>query len=84
MKHNNLVILNTTTKQTTNLPCIPDTRNIQGGFKKCADFIKCFVTCRNNKRNVVDSLSCCGFSGRVEGLALSQPLTYFFYSRVWI
>lgn len=78
MKTNTTIIFNAIKNLATKSPSIPKTQKFQGGFEKCAEFLKCFVSYRNNKRNVVDTSSCCGFSGRVEGLALSQPLMYFF------
>lgn len=84
MKTNTTIFFNTIDKSGINPPSIPKTQKFQGGFKKCAEFLKCFVSYRNNKRNVVDTSSCYGFSGRVEGFVLSQPLMYFFYSRGWI
>ena len=84
MRTNTIEKLNTTEKTANNYPSIPRDRNLKGGFEKCAETLRRFVTCRNEKWKVVDTSSCCGFLGRVEGLALSQPLTYFFYSRCWI
>lgn len=84
MPHNTTKKMNTGDKSSINHPSIPKARKSKGGFEKCAETLRRFVTCRNEKWKVVDTSSCCGFLGRVEGLALSQPLTYFFYSRGWI
>jgi hypothetical protein len=84
MRTNTIKKLKTIEKTSNNHPSIPKARKSKGGFEKFSNIDKCFVTCRNEKRKVVDTLDGCGLTGRVEGLALSQSLTYFFYSRGWI
>ena len=72
MINNTIKKINTIEKTTPNYPSIPKSRNFKGGFEIRDEFCRSFVTYWNEKRNVVDTLVCCDFIGRVEGLALSQ------------
>lgn len=73
MRTNAINNLNTIKKTKPNPPTIPKNRNFKGGFESCVKFCRSLVMYWNTKRNVVDTLVCFDFIGRVEGLSLSQP-----------
>ncbi len=80
MKHTTTKKINTGEKPSPNYPSVPKN---QGDFEKRAKFGDIFVTCRINKGMSGMLWSVVVFQGGLEGLALSQPLMYFFYSRGW-